>query len=746
MNGKQFQIRAAIAVGALVLAGCSGGDELPAPVTGTLISGVGVAGPVDSASVDVFAVKPDGSDGDKLGSGTTSSDGKFSVTASPPPKGPVRIRIRGGSYHSEANTSTTRTKTSLDALVPTDGKDVSGTAVTPLTSLADSYASTLLKKSGSAADADSKIRDANKKIKDLFNLKSDESTTPLHKLVPDFKATSGDGARAALVLGTFEQLADNLKKDPSEVVHALAEDLSDGVPDGKKDDGTTPTYDGSAPAPASLGTGDFLSALSTYVDPNNPNTTALKENGTTLDPSVTEDVRGGVVAAAPPSSGLNAGSSGAVATLSYLGKQVVFIAARQRGIKAVDITNPAAPVVNLLTSLNTALQALTPAFGDVGGVIAAPGAATPQVVLFSYSSPRVVLADVDAQRILADTNLSSILTTFVSFSGGSAYISGGIPDPARGVVWLSTGDGYVPYDIASHEAKTAMIIPLANSQMNAENIGGDVSANLLFSPNYGPTSSQNGGLQIVDLVKSKAYSMDDTQFQSAFSYTRNYGSGPVSQPFSIVDAGAVDSAYKVGVLTPEDSNYIGFIKLGDRSKIVTNDTTSTFTLSDTSLTKVLSASTGYSPTLSGAAIESTNHLALFMAGYSSSIMVGKLDDPSGASWAGLSDWRYYDANGSSEYVYSRDPHAVGVALADADQRSYGFLLSDDGFALMVDMQRFLAAASGSTADTAHQLTTTPFDGTIVRRLDLNGTMSAQRAGAASKAMMKQRRYGTTSRR
>lgn len=708
----------------LILAACDGGsngggmDEPPPSDESVTISGTVVDGPVDGATVVAYSVESGGGDGAELGTASTSADGTFSLELDAVPTGAVRLKSTGGTYTSEAEITKTYSSQLLSVMldeVPEAG--LSDIVITPLTTLVDSRASALLSEASSAKAFSEASGQAEDEIKSLYGFSGDAPA--FSGLRPDFLSGAGNGARVGLVIGSFQELGRRLARNPGEVLRAIAQDLRDGEPDGR--DHEAPVLFGEDdPAPITLATSDFLGALSSYIDPANL-MTILAANDVELDPAVVEDVRGAIVEAAPESAALQIGSSGAVTVITSAGTQIVYIAARENGIKAIDMTDPENPVLLPLTELNESLAALDTPLTNIGGVIAVPGAATPQLVLYDYSQARVVLADVAGETVLADVDLADSLETVTGFSGGSAYISSGIPDPTRGVVWLATGDGYYPFDYSTFELGTP--IDLVGGQLIAENIGGNAGADLLFSPNYGAGSG--GGLQLVNLVEKRAYAMDDDQFQEQFAVP-NGGEG---YPFGIVDAGAVDSTFNVGILTGEDTPYVAFLDMNDSASFVFDDDTETFSISGAAQTVVLNTQDeSVYPVLSGAAVDSQTHLALFMAGYSTTIMVGELDDPmnpAGDTWVGMTDWAVYSPTGS-EYSYSRDPHAVGVVQAIADSQSYGFLLSSAPAILMIDMAAFLEQ---SRVEVGHALAATPFDGAVVKTIAIGGSSALKQQPA-----------------
>ncbi|WP_157572705.1 hypothetical protein [Nevskia soli] len=777
------------------LSGCNNDDNGSGAGATITLSGKLIAAALSGATVSAFPVKSDGTAGTTaLGTATSSGDGSFSLTLPAGTAAPLDVLLvsSGGSYPSEANTTTTVTNaagTGLSALLPQVGAaGLSGIVVSPLTTLAVSRTQGVIAGAGPSAKSQGlgvkpiphatcsgsviacAATSADNLIKLAFGI---GSTSPLSTLAPDFAATTGDGAVLALVLGALEQEALSQNQPPANLIAALASDYFDGTPDGAGPGGGPVKFPGTTTTiPSTLGSSILISAMSTYLgnSTNPPVGVVTASSGTAIDPSVPIAVRSGVGKVAPQSAALSTSSSGAVSEIVVpsSGHQLLLVAARSFGLQGLDINNPVSPVLNSFSKLNTALAALKdsnsrPSLPTVDAVTAIPGQADAEAVLSSFDTAHLVLVDLDKQTVLKDSDFSATLKTQTSFSGGSAFISSSIYDPnvgQLGGVRLATGDGYFTYDVAKQTLGTP--IPLSATQIAAENLGGATSDPTLFSPglllsgNYGPGGS-GGGLQLVNLGTgtggNTAYALDDAQFQSGFGVTLP-GAGAAS-PFGIVDGNAVDVAYHVGLITPEDEGYMGFIDLHDPTQ---------FTFSGSGATASFSAKSGGvmksvflgdgtdTPILSGSAIESTNHLVLGIAAFSQTLLVGHLDDPAapadGKTWAGLTDWRYYNAISSEYNSTEADPHAVGALLA-SNNKSYGVTLSINGSdsetLLLIDLQAFLQAAalptpSGGTP--VHALATTPFGTPIIQTIALTDTFPTPGAvkGPAPKA---QRKFGTT---
>jgi hypothetical protein len=357
----------------------------------------------------------------------------------------------------------------------------------------------------------------------------------------------------------------------------------------------------------------------------------------------------------------------------------------------------------------------------VGGVIPVVGTAShPQVLAFAYCGPVPSpgsycdggkhVALLNAQVLATGTpgvddgtlvdfqgDLPLVASSYVSFSGGDAYIAGGIPDNGRKGVWLATADGYVFFDLTTNTLGTApgTKYPIELGQELAENLGGDITHNLLLGGNY-------TGVQLIDLLAAKSYAGDTGIFPSP--------------TYPNIDADSVDSGYQVGIFTFEDTNDARFVNLATITKTGgVGGAPNTFTFAADGAAHVIFGST----TFSGSAVDSTSHLALFMAGYSTFMGVGQLQDPNsvpaGGTWQGLSDWSYYNLGSSTAlggYEIATDPHAAGVVFNLGAGKPFGYLLdgctiySTHCRAVQIDMAAFLAltrAGAPGSGNPAHEL-------------------------------------------
>jgi hypothetical protein len=665
----------------------------PASGSGLSVDGSIYAGTASGATVTAYALNADGTLGASLGSATSGADGSYSVALSSVPTGPLVLVASGGTYTAESDGASI-TLGDLRAVVAAVGSTgTSGVVITPLSDMVTARVEALAA-AGGAIDA--ALASASDLVKSTYGF-----TGPIASLVPLFdKASIGsDGYLLGLVLGSLDTCAKSAAgASRGSLYTALSSDFADGSFDGRLSG--TPITLGAGSLSSTAGTSDFLGCVAGYASSGK----AVLDAGVSLsDLAATVTlVRTAIAtsAATPKSIGLAAGSSGAISTLAYGGKQWVFIAARSAGVVAIDVTDPtaASPTVKTFSSLVTN-------FGgqQIGGVVPLLGADHPQLLVFAYGSKHIALVDADTGAVDYEADLPLAATSPVGFSGGSAYIAGAIPDTGRDGVWLATADGYLFFNRATHAIGTQYAID--PSAQLAENLGGDIQHGLLFAPNYAP------GIQLVDLVAGKSYYLDGSAYTNAFLAPAG-GYTPLSYP----DAGSVDAGFQVGIVTNEDTDDVGFINL--KTIVKTDVTGAKSTFAPASGGSALAKLGG--PTLSGSAVDSDTHLVMFMAGYSSDVAVGMLQDPAsvaaGATWAGLTDWRF--VLNLTGYSYARDPHAAAAIKNLSNGKAYGYLL-DGGVhkAFQIDLAAFLgAAAQGTTGSAAHQLAADPTTNGIVKSI------------------------------
>jgi hypothetical protein len=727
--------------GTITVSDDASGSPQTISLTGTGLSGVSLSGVVtksgvSGATVTVYAINADGTNGAVLGTGTTDSNGAYSVSLATPPTGPVRVVVTGGTYISEADGTTLTSSSAVSAIVDDASTNVPGMSITAVSTFVDSLSSGLL-----AAGGTTIIKahgDAATTINGFYGF---PVSTKIESLLAKFTKAdiTGDpnGFLLGMIVGALTEEGKLLHStDPDALIEALAADIFDGKWDGKK--GGTPVTLGGGTLPTTAGTSDFLSDLATYVGTGTTPTT----NGITpTDVAGIENTLGtsvGACTCTPAAVGLSAGSSGAINSLAFGGKQYLFVAARTQGVVVIDITDPtvASPQVNAWPQISSNTVGGFSG-SDVGGIVPFVGTAGhPQVLAFSYGSKHVVV--LNAQTLVsgvpgtdnpvdAEMDVPLLATSAVQFSGGSAYIGSGVP-LGGSLLALATADGYIVFDASLVGTATSPIIktyPVDDSaEIIAENLGADVPHGLLLGGNEG--QSFTGGFQLVDLSagfgQGVSYYITPTNFAAAFPGISNFSTA--------VDGDAADSALQVGILTFEDTSDAEFVNLANITKTVstTSGVLNSWAPAAGGTANVVLSSSFIS--ISGSAVDSTTHLAQFMAGYSTDFAVGLIQDPnsvpSGGTWQGLSDWTYLNLNTYfPSYSEALDPHADGVVYNLLKGATYGYVLDGSAHAVVqTDLAGLLAIARvGTTGDAAHQpasdpstVTNTTTGGVVMREI------------------------------
>ncbi len=213
---------------------------------------------MSGSTISVSNVNPatGSSTGTAIGTATTNSSGAYSIMIAPPPTGPVRIAVAGGSYQSEEDSTTIAAPAPITVLLGSMTQGVVSVDINPLTYFIDLQATADIQHNGTPLAT--ALTNATSNIQGIYGL----GTNP-NALTPDY-TTAGIGTDAGnlgLVLGGIineDQLL--CPTGPGTLVTALASDLTDGVYDGKAFGGPI-TYC-NATMPAIAGTSDFQDALS----------------------------------------------------------------------------------------------------------------------------------------------------------------------------------------------------------------------------------------------------------------------------------------------------------------------------------------------------------------------------------------------------------------------------------------------------------------------------------------------------
>ena len=199
------------------------------------LTGQAFKGPLDRATVTIYALNNDRSLGEALASTQTDTTGHW--TAEGTFEGPVAVIATGGSYIDEATGQQVDNNDSNDQLIALI-ESVSNTmnvACTPLTTIAAQRA--IENKAQGMAEA---IANAKKEVASLFNIKGIDivSTPPVDlTAIATKNPAQQDAARYGLAMAALTQTARDNGIPPGKVMQMIrdfSEDYSDGQLDGKK--------------------------------------------------------------------------------------------------------------------------------------------------------------------------------------------------------------------------------------------------------------------------------------------------------------------------------------------------------------------------------------------------------------------------------------------------------------------------------------------------------------------------------
>ncbi|RZU36950.1 hypothetical protein EV700_3163 [Fluviicoccus keumensis] len=665
-----------VVVASVLTTGCNFfSDTESSPAKNVVMEGSAVAGRIHNARVVLHRADSAGRalPGSPVASADTDSNGHFALSVPAATTGPVVLEVQNGTYSSESDNSTQNNGT-LTAVLP--GMPAAGTQtfVTPL-----SHIQTLRTRHLVDSGAETSLANAlNHAQNDLQQSLGDLGLAgqPLTSVAPDFTTPAGPGFAVGVALGVLEQLRQNLNVPPGELIDNIARDLSDGTPDGRE--ANTLLQLAGAPMSPAVTTTSLAGAANDYAG----STTSVHHDANIPVTSVTESISTAAIGEASVS-GQVSGSSGAIAPMIVGNHIYIYFAGRQDGLVRLDMTDPQHPVADHLADLNTEIAKT---LSGVGGVIPVPIPVGGKQVLFlyNYSSNNIVAINA-TDNVVMKTGSLDIAGT-LNFSGaGGLKIAGGIADGKRNVVWLATADGLMGVDPVSL-AKVYLIPQPANTQMD-ENIGGDPSSDVVFAPHY-----QGGGMVLFNLAERKAY------VQSRADWDTLNTIDTVVHDFGDIDQAAVDTSYRIGVVTSEFRD----LQFG-----VVSFATPTGATGDTGVFTPLAyryihAPAGVNGSVeTGAAIDSAAHILFAKSSWSTSpLIVAQLDDPAkGVNWQGFAKARWRNTSDPSG---AGDPHAIGAF--NIAGRSFGFSLAGTSIGggtsrswdlMVVDLQAFLDAPANA---------------------------------------------------
>ena len=249
----------------------------PAMVNGA-ISGMVFNGPMSKAMVKAFAIN-NGAMGAQIASVATDGQGNFNLPLRSY-TGPVMLHMSGGVYtdESKGTTMTMGTSDVMTAVLPTvaSGANVTGIAVTPVTSMAQTRAAEL-----SGGMTDTNIAAANSAMGSYFTVSDILHVQPMNPLVTGSGTGATQDARNyGLTIAAMSQYANTFGITVSSTfVTAMMSDASDGVMNGKM--GSTQIsmtmggMMGMGSMASTAGTSGLATAMTAFLSPGTTNTSGL---------------------------------------------------------------------------------------------------------------------------------------------------------------------------------------------------------------------------------------------------------------------------------------------------------------------------------------------------------------------------------------------------------------------------------------------------------------------------------------
>jgi hypothetical protein len=234
-------LSAITALSASMLVACGGGGGgsgggSTSTTTGAL-GGTATKGPVSGATVTAYAINS-GAKGSQLGSAQTDSNGNFTMSVHAY-SGPVMLQLHGGAYTDEA-TGTRMNMLNADdmacvlpSITVTAGSTMTGIQVTPLTSMAQSWAEHM-----SGGMTATNITTANSRVGAVY-VGPGADIAMTHPIDPTVTGSANgasiDAKNYGMTLAAMSQEAHDLGMNTSSsaMVTAMLDDASDGIMDGR---------------------------------------------------------------------------------------------------------------------------------------------------------------------------------------------------------------------------------------------------------------------------------------------------------------------------------------------------------------------------------------------------------------------------------------------------------------------------------------------------------------------------------
>jgi hypothetical protein len=420
------------------------------------VSGNVFQGPTVESTVQAVNVNPANATntGSPIGTATTNASGAYTLTIAPPPTGPVRIEVAGGTFVSEQDGTTITAPTPLTVLLPSLPAGTASVDLNPLTLFIDrlTVADTVRGMPFSTA-----LNTATAKVQGIYGLASNPNT-----LTPNYTASGvgTDAGNLGLILGALineDQLL--CPSAPGGLALSLATDLSDGVFDGKEF-GAPVSYCSGGTLPAIAGTSGFQDALAglyglqlttrgfVFGGPNN----VLTLNGVTPSQTSVADINSAILKATTvtntiasgPTMGTGQDRAGATATLLQNGMVLIASGSSTSSSVRADavLYNPTTDTFSTLASkMSASREFATATLLANGKVLIAGGLDAPGQSPITQTTD---LFDPTTDTFTQGPNMTTARehAAAVALSNGTVLIAGG--DSGSSANALSTTDIYDP--------------------------------------------------------------------------------------------------------------------------------------------------------------------------------------------------------------------------------------------------------------------------------------------------------------
>lgn len=642
---------------------------------GPVISGSVIKGPTKDATVTAYIVDSGLANGIELGSTTTNASGDFTLNLNQTYAGPVRLVATGGSYVSEADGTTIQNADDMAALLDSASASVSGVTITPLSDMTDSLATSTLVMSTSARGVSAPMTlelthaQAIEMIRKIYGLSA--GAVP-ERLRPSTLVSDMDGLKTELINGALVTCAkDVFNVPPGQLIHAVVADIADARLDGRRF-GIGVKWSDQLMA-STAGTSDFLMCLHKYANGG----TNLQNAGLT-ESDVMPAMQGiskslSASAATPASVGLGDASTNKImATVSYNGRQFLFVVLRSTGVAMYDVTNPADTSKHKMWQISSLYDNGAKIYELIGGVVLVAGRDHPQLMVYGtgYDSGMYTATLLNIPYMVTALD-GGDAGNVVEWSGDtpfqeldSAYdrVRTAVADPSRHGVWFAYLNGIHLVDPDTMSiTKTVAYAPSMDVVPESFAISG--SLDKLFFPDFGL-------LNISDLAAGKTYFMD-----------------PDLTNYTDYRQVAVDSGYKVAFGSAAAWNGTDYW-FSDLSKAVyvpeTTDSAGRWYYPEGGGVSQSLDEESWWEEFQYFAADSSSHLVFMGQDFGDHIGVARIQDPASVppgEWRGFSDWAFYGSclpcNAHREGIepmnmVSYDPQRFAVLPNITDGKPYGY--------------------------------------------------------------------------